>query len=767
MSENNKSTLTDRDMLMLCNFSGLKLELAELNAGKNDDSSTKYQTITSLYDGETAAIKLGGEAGKKARVFYKEKGEVSNSGTNNSGKEQAKTPIYNEIQELYQKSGIAWGIYKNKSRFNNITDQFEILAAFDAYGLCAWYLEEVKKLYSNKCISFTLNRTKTVNTFKGLETEIDKNGKITIAEAAKNTEKIGLLFGISVDRDNKIKISDLKDFKSSVTTVEENITYFIHKPENGLYRIEVVNDSNIGRKEEYSVNASNISILAAAGHKPNEILQLLELSNDYFNSSEINYPTRAEIEKAERNRRYISYAIMLTKMVICVYDHANTMRGNQTWKFFFKSSIKKIQTLKISNIGAGYSKQLNSIKTYWSGKLSTIVKDIGNRVVADGIGDLEDFTMSTIRDHVVNKVGEYCTSNYKSYKKVSEETGLYMVANSELVVTYLVMEELIKSGKLLYKGSAKEILAASMKVEQERFLKEIENEIENLPFISSLKIDNFDFGVSLYKKKGEKQLIVAFRNFYDPETNKKIRNDNYLFEMMYLDILNKYIKKNYPGHTVITTGYNIGGEFARLYKVLYNSECKNFFTEIVGNEINLVAYNLKDIYNLYNKDYLGNLALKMVGDGLLYMGGVIQSTAVYFILKVSLFNPVLMALLASQALVSYVINTVNAVETKKALINLYINLCKHNIIVCERSNNCPIRKGNEASSKCFALTAKANTPRVNSKFTSLLTQTRTIKIGKEDFNITLIDYLTILIELGKLGNKYKYCKSSKKWRKSF
>ena len=148
MDKKGQNTVTDKELLAICNLSNLKMEFADLALARDRETGeiVRNHTISSLLERERQAI-LENKNTKEDRVFFKEFGE--NEETINE-----KKIIYKDIIDLKKEAGMVYECFETEEDF---TKKWEILCAYDGYKLIAEYLDMQKEsgykgIFSSYCI---------------------------------------------------------------------------------------------------------------------------------------------------------------------------------------------------------------------------------------------------------------------------------------------------------------------------------------------------------------------------------------------------------------------------------------------------------------------------------------------------------------------------------------------------------------------------------------------------------------------------------------
>jgi len=124
---NKMSTITDKELLAICNLTGLNLEFADLKNKTAEAGQSKNHTIYSLLIQERDGIL---NQAVKNRAFF--------NLVNDQTLDAKETALYNSVAELKKAAGMAYEYVEKAALENaegNFTKEWEIVFAADSYKL--------------------------------------------------------------------------------------------------------------------------------------------------------------------------------------------------------------------------------------------------------------------------------------------------------------------------------------------------------------------------------------------------------------------------------------------------------------------------------------------------------------------------------------------------------------------------------------------------------------------------------------------------------
>lgn len=418
-----------------------------------------------------------------------------------------------------------------------------------------------KSLISGKAKGALLKTVGERLNYSKMATESSKNITNNIQKAKENIKKMRELG--KKRKIEKIKKSDLQKYYSSFERAEKAINNFNKAlPEDKIPFISKEFSDSIAKAD------TGIATISKLDFESEQYLKGVTVPNklENFNFNKSNYDK--EIKRINE----------MTDMI---------EKNLKNKAYYFSSLLPEENLINIAKKYPQYSNLYSEITK----EADSVIKNIylGGR----GSVHLE------LKNLIGTKIRDNITENFTSYNDFLESSKeMNIVANDTIVMERAIIENLISDNRDFEKG---------------KILKELQESVRITPYMSNLKVTNTGFRTVILKNKKNGQYVVGFANSRGSEVEKRLAKNNFVIEGMYLDIVHKLVTEyklkdtiatSSSAPTTITTGFNIGGELANYYRIRYNCIGKVFLENIQSKERELLNFNLIDMHNIFDSEYI-------------------------------------------------------------------------------------------------------------------------------------------------------------------
>ncbi|MDH6458256.1 hypothetical protein M2102_001891 [Fusobacterium sp. PH5-7] len=644
MSKSHQNTITGKELLAICNLSNLQLEFADTVKDRDEKTGEilSNHTIYSLLEKEVNAI-TNNLKGKKDRGFFKELGDISEDRyITPKEKEELSAEdniIYNTPMDIKREAGVAYE-YFEKYNLNNLEGEFinkwEIIYAADSYKIISEFYTMFSKI-SKLCFIFVDEETgkeailyKTIDS-DALRKSIDGEQIEVDDEDRKIYEELTKNFSDRKPYPTRKYIEELKMQKKNLDTV-----FMVIDILSVALPIFIEEGRIIKKIKEGKITADGKTL--REGIKANKTKTL----------SKIKYEKQVKkIVKKNLKNMTLKKAFFLR-----THELANTEASGSLIDFFAGNSLTGKLTVDIAKII----------------KKSGSIEELFSQIAISA-----------------NESQGILTNEFKEIlSKINKGEFFSLLFSDMSAITYTMIK------KIYYELAQLDALTEnekSIKEEAKKILDTIEN---TLSYSSLLKMEEEDFGVSIFKK--EKDIVICFKNSVNgSQIEERMKKGNLLHEMLMLDILNKVILpkelgSNIKNFNIIITGFNTGAEIGTIYhflnKEIMNSQIKIYKTKEMYLINKLISFTSNDIANILNEDYLKNYE-KIIEElnpldfsNLLTLFAYILAPA-----PVSIFG-----LLVTAGIKSF--NIIKNSLDKEKYDKMYIYLCRYGLLKCKNFHNC-------------------------------------------------------------------------------
>lgn len=623
--------ITDKELLAICNLSNLHMEFANLKKEESDIDISE------------------GDSGKKDEVNHTIYSllEKEINAINNNLKEKADRGFFKELGDI------------SEDKYLTPREKEEIL-------------REDKIIY---------NTTMDIKKEAGVVYEYFEKYNLGNSEGAF-TEEWKILYAA----DSYKIISEFYDMFRKISKL--SFTFVDEETDEEVVYYKVMDDDLLRK----TVNGEQVEV------DNEDIKEYEELVNSL--SDEKLYPSRRYIQELKKQKKHLEILFMVIDILSVALpifiDEGKIIKGIKTGKMTadgkeVANAAKKrmkdmtwkeaffLRACEVMNreINVSISNFVSS--NFLSGKLT---KDILN-VIKDS-KSLEDIFLKLVA--LANESKNNLTEEFKEIlSKINKGEFFSLLFSDMSAITYTIIK------KIYYELSEAKLLTEnekSIKEEAKQVLDMIEN---TLSYSSLFKMDEEDFGVSVFLKKDD-NLVICFKNSpNESEIEERMKKGNLLHEILMLEILNKVIlprelKKNIKDYNVTITGFNTGAEIGTVYhflnKEIMNSKIKIYKTKEMYIINKLISFTSDDIANVLNEDYLKNYE-KIIEE----VNPVDFSNLLTLCAYILAPAPVsILGLLIAAGVKSF--NIIKNSLEKEKYDKMYIYLCRYSLLKCSESQNC-------------------------------------------------------------------------------
>lgn len=737
-------SITDRELLAICNLSNLRMEFANLKQDtetteSSDNKNLSNHTIYSLLEKEIESIKNDIGNISNTRAFYREKE------SEDKNKPILEEAVYNSLDELKYTAGIVYEYYehfKGSNKKDNFLEDWEIIYSGDGYNLTTEFIDYLSGMEKNEQLEKVLYLKDETDEYKfevrkisEKEYDIKKidSNNILVEPSAGDKEKLKEIYELTEQTLSEIKFYSPREYYESV---QERIRMI----RIGLNVFRVLSFiappifNGIKKSREIAKAASSIPELTKkiSGDVSEEVVK----AASKIGNSKIKFDSKSFENHISENCPQIIESLNKGK----ISKEAAEMQINKVFeqgiknsiKSGSKSSTKKIRTKLLSDMYAtnkipknvfefpkanmfnflGMRLEIPS-KDAKAAMETKLFKEMGKCLEKLGIkreistnisGYLEDTIVKGGRDYLRNIVSTLENMRVDNlgnlFNGLAKELKILTLLNENAAYTFFAVSYSLEYLKEKIEKQ-KFISIEEEKINKMIFeLEEIKKGILEIPFQKDLKIDCFDFGVNIFAKteksgdkKAIKKIVVCFKNSsHDSQINERLKNGELYNELILLDLVRGYLLPKVLEEKmgldinkleIVVTGFNTGAELAGVFRMLSGYEARVFKTRSLNIDTELLVFNPKDLSNLF----YGNI-LSVLEETKEQIKNITIDHTIALILGyvVSGGTSIVASIIFSTTIALF--NLYGIYIKEKKMEELYVALCKTGFIECPNKNTC-------------------------------------------------------------------------------